>query len=102
MSVRLTTSEKCHERSSGFRQRADAIGNAPRDAGGGLTDTERELLWAEPRPKDWGQVIEVSCHQLTSGDRFRHPVFVRMHPDKLVAQKRATELSHAKTTSLPN
>lgn len=54
--------------------------------GSGFTDTERETLWAEAKAGTLiGQVIEVSCLQITPGDKFRHPSFVRMRPDKLVA-----------------
>ncbi|MBR0854785.1 ATP-dependent DNA ligase [Bradyrhizobium liaoningense] len=51
--------------------------------GAGFTDADREILWAEA--KDgllFGQVIEVSCMQLTEDGNFRHPVFIRMRPDK--------------------
>jgi ATP-dependent DNA ligase len=54
--------------------------------GSGFTDTERETLWAEAKAGTLiGQVIEVSCMQITPDDKFRHPFFVRMRPDKLVA-----------------
>lgn len=53
--------------------------------GAGFTDAEREILWAEAQSGLLvGQVIEVTCMQLTAGGNFRHPVFVRMRPDKLV------------------
>jgi ATP-dependent DNA ligase len=53
--------------------------------GAGFTDNEREILWAEAKAgRLVGQVIEVSCMQLTPNGQFRHPVFVRMRPDKLV------------------
>lgn len=51
--------------------------------GAGFSDTEREILWAEAKAgKLVGQVIEVSCMQFTPNGQFRHPVFVRMRPDK--------------------
>ena len=54
--------------------------------GAGFTDIERELLWADAKAQRLvGQVIEVSCMQFTPNGQFRHPVFVRMRPDKLVA-----------------
>jgi hypothetical protein len=54
--------------------------------GSGFTDTERETLWAEAKAGTLlGQVIEVSCLQITPHDKFRHPSFVRMRPDKLSA-----------------
>ena len=54
------------------------------DVGSGFTDTERETLWAEAKAERLvGQVIEVSC--ITPDGQFRHPFFVRMRPDKLVA-----------------
>jgi ATP-dependent DNA ligase len=54
--------------------------------GSGFTDTERETLWTEAKAGTLiGQVIEVSCMQITPDDKFRHPFFVRMRPDKLVA-----------------
>ncbi|MGJ4899130.1 hypothetical protein ACQR2B_29155 [Bradyrhizobium oligotrophicum] len=54
--------------------------------GAGFTDIERELLWADAKAQRLvGQVIEVSCMQFTPNGQFRHPVFVRIRPDKLVA-----------------
>jgi hypothetical protein len=54
--------------------------------GSGFTDADREILWAEAKAERLvGQVIEVSCMQFTPGGQFRHPFFVRMRPDKLVA-----------------
>jgi hypothetical protein len=54
--------------------------------GSGFTDAEREILWAEAKAERLvGQVIEVSCMQFTPDGQFRHPVFVRMRPDKLIA-----------------
>jgi ATP-dependent DNA ligase len=55
------------------------------NVGAGFTDEEREILWAEAMAgKVVGQIIEVNCMQFTPMGRFRHPVFVRMRPDKLV------------------
>lgn len=58
----------------------------PRGAvGAGFTDSEREVLWAEANAgRLVGQVIEVTCMQLTDHGNFRHPVFIRMRPDKLI------------------
>ena len=54
--------------------------------GAGFTDAEREILWAEAKAERLvGQVIEVSCMQFTPNGQFRHPFFVRMRPDRLVA-----------------
>jgi ATP-dependent DNA ligase len=54
--------------------------------GAGFTDTERETLWAEAKAERLvGQVIEVSCMKFTPNGLFRHPFFVRMRPDRLVA-----------------
>lgn len=51
--------------------------------GAGFTDAEREILWAEASAgRLVGQLIEVSCMQFTPNGQFRHPVFVRMRPDK--------------------
>ena len=51
--------------------------------GAGFTDAEREILWMEAGAgRLVGQVIEVSCQQFTPGGQFRHPVFIRMRPDK--------------------
>jgi hypothetical protein len=56
------------------------------NVGSGFTDKEREILWAEAKAdKLIGQVIEVSCQRFTPAERFRHPFFVRMRPDKSVA-----------------
>lgn len=53
--------------------------------GAGFSDSERELLWAEAQASTLiGQVIEVSCLELTADRKFRHPFFVRMRPDKSV------------------
>jgi hypothetical protein len=55
--------------------------------GSGFTDAERQLLWTEAVANRLiGQVVEVSCMEFTSNGRFRHPVFVRMRPDKLASQ----------------
>ncbi|MBR0866307.1 hypothetical protein JQ614_32280 [Bradyrhizobium diazoefficiens] len=52
--------------------------------GAGFSDAERELLWAEAKAgRLVGEVIEVSFMQFTPSGHFRHPVFVRMRPDKL-------------------
>lgn len=54
--------------------------------GSGFSDVEREILWTEAKAERLiGQVIEVSCQEFTPGGQFRHPFFVRMRPDKLVA-----------------
>jgi ATP-dependent DNA ligase len=62
------------------------VTTAKGDVGSGFTDIERETLWAEAKADRLvGQVIEVSCMQLTPNSQFRHPSFVRMRPDKLTA-----------------
>jgi ATP-dependent DNA ligase len=62
------------------------VKTAKGDIGSGFTDTERAILWAEANAERLvGQVIEVSCLQLTPTGQFRHPFFVRMRPDKLDA-----------------
>ena len=49
--------------------------------GAGFTDSAREILWAEANAgRLVGQVIEVTCQQLTRGGQFRHPFFVRTRP----------------------
>jgi ATP-dependent DNA ligase len=54
--------------------------------GSGFSDAERESLWTEALAgRLIGQVIEVSCLQITADGMFRHPVFVRLRPDKLAA-----------------
>lgn len=53
--------------------------------GSGFSDTEREELWAEAKAGQLvGQMIEVSCLEITPDGQFRHPYFVRMRPDKIV------------------
>jgi ATP-dependent DNA ligase len=53
--------------------------------GSGFSDTERESLWAEAKADRLvGQMIEVSCLQITPDGQFRHPFFVRLRPDKTV------------------
>jgi ATP-dependent DNA ligase len=54
--------------------------------GAGFTNTEREILWAEATAGTLvGQVVEVSCMQITPNGQFRHPFFVRTRPDKVAA-----------------
>ena len=51
--------------------------------GAGFTDAERQFLWSEAMDRRLvGQVIEVSCMQITPIGRFRHPCFRRMRPDR--------------------
>lgn len=53
--------------------------------GAGFTDSEREVLWVEAKAgRLIGQVIEVTCMQLTDHGNLRHPVFIRMRPDKSI------------------
>lgn len=66
------------------RSRLGFVTTARGAVGAGFTDRERELLWAEAQAGTLvGQVIEVSCMQFTPNGQFRHPVFVRLRPDKL-------------------
>lgn len=54
--------------------------------GAGFRDAERKSLWVDAKSGDLvGQVMEVSCMQLTPDGNFRHPVFIRMRPDKAIA-----------------
>jgi DNA ligase-1 len=56
------------------------------NVGSGFSDEERVRLWGDAKADRLiGQVIEVSCMEFTTTDKFRHPRFVRMRPDKLVA-----------------
>lgn len=67
------------------RGRLGFVTTARGAVGAGFTDDEREILWAEANAgRLLGQVIEVNCMQLTSHSNFRHPVFIRMRPDKLI------------------
>jgi len=51
--------------------------------GAGFTDVQRQFLWSEAMTRRLvGQVIEVSCMQITPNGQFRHPFFLRMRPDK--------------------
>ncbi|MFK4511815.1 hypothetical protein [Bradyrhizobium daqingense] len=53
--------------------------------GAGFTDNEREVLWAEANAGQLiGHIIEVTCMELTDHGNFRHPVFIRMRPDKSI------------------
>lgn len=66
------------------RGRLGFVTTAKGAVGAGFTDSEREILWAEAKAGTLvGQVIEVSCMQLTHDHNFRHPFFVRMRPDKI-------------------
>lgn len=68
------------------RGRLGFVTTARGAVGAGFTDAEREILWAEAQSGALvGQVIEVSCMQFTPAGQFRHPVFLRLRPDKLVA-----------------
>ncbi len=68
------------------RGRLGFVTTAKGAVGAGFTDSEREILWAEAKAGALvGQVIEVSCMQFTPNGQFRHPFFVRMRPDKLIA-----------------
>jgi hypothetical protein len=67
------------------RGRLGFVTTARGAVGAGFTDSEREILWAEANAgRLVGQVIEVNCMQLTDHGNFRHPVFIRMRPDKLI------------------
>lgn len=67
------------------RGRLGFVTTARGAVGAGFTDSEREVLWAEANAgRLIGQVIEVTCMQLTAGGNFRHPVFIRVRPDKLI------------------
>lgn len=53
--------------------------------GAGFTDAERKSLWVDAKRGGLvGQVIEVSSMEVTPNGKFRHPVFIRMRPDKLI------------------
>ncbi|PZA13979.1 hypothetical protein DNX69_00695 [Rhodopseudomonas palustris] len=59
------------------------------DVGTGMTDDEREELWAEALAGTLiGQTVEVSCMQFTPDGKFRHPRFVRMRPDKIATNEK--------------
>lgn len=67
------------------RGRLGFVTTARGAVGAGFTDSEREVLWAEANAgRLIGQVIEVTCMQLTDYGNFRHPVFIRMRPDKSI------------------
>ncbi|MCK1344462.1 MULTISPECIES: hypothetical protein [unclassified Bradyrhizobium] len=68
------------------RGRLGYVTTAMGAVGAGFTDIERQILWTEATAKRLvGQVIEVSCMMMTPAGMFRHPVFVRMRPDKSLA-----------------
>ncbi len=50
------------------------------NVGSGFSDKEREELF---KTSLIGTIVEVSCMQLTADGKFRHPVFVRLRPDKV-------------------
>jgi ATP-dependent DNA ligase len=65
--------------------RLGCVTTAKGAVGSGLSDTEREELWAEAKAGQLvGEMIEVSCLEITPDGQFRHPYFVRMRPDKTV------------------
>ena len=47
--------------------------------GTGFTDEDRIAMWPDA---PIGQVIEVSCMELTEAGQMRHPRFIRLRPDK--------------------
>jgi hypothetical protein len=52
----------------------------------GFSDEERVELWAEAQAGTLiGQTVEVSFMEYSAVGKFRHPVFVRMRPDKIAA-----------------
>lgn len=54
------------------------------NVGSGFSDEERAQLWAEAQAGTLiGQIVEVSCMEFTPTGKFRHPVFLRMRPDKM-------------------
>lgn len=66
-----------------YRGRLGFVTTSIGAVGSGFTDEERELLWTDAQAgRLVGQVIEVSCMQFTASGQFRHPVFLRMRPDK--------------------
>lgn len=52
--------------------------------GSGFSIAERRELWAETQAGTLiGQVVEVNCMELSAAaGKFRHPIFIRMRPDK--------------------
>ncbi|MGM5028332.1 hypothetical protein AB8B02_19080 [Tardiphaga sp. 862_B3_N4_1] len=69
--------------------RLGIIATALGDVGSGFSDEERVALWAEANAGTLiGQVVEVSAMELSAAGKFRHPVFVRMRPDKLHGKSR--------------
>ncbi|WP_398471794.1 hypothetical protein [Tardiphaga sp.] len=53
------------------------------NVGSGFSDEERRDLWAEASAGTLvGQIAEIHCMELTSANRFRHPIFIRMRPDR--------------------
>lgn len=74
----------CAEGNGKHRGRLGFVTTDKGAVGAGFSDAERKLLWADAKAgRLVGEVIEVSCMQLTRDGRFRHPVFVRVRPDKL-------------------
>lgn len=49
--------------------------------GGGLTDAQREEFWKRKKQL-LHTTIEVKCMELTKNNKFRHPRFVKLRPDK--------------------
>ncbi|MCK1412472.1 MULTISPECIES: hypothetical protein [unclassified Bradyrhizobium] len=73
------------EGTSKHRGRLGFVTTARGAVGAGFTDSDREVLWGEAKAgRLVGQVIEVTCMQLTDHGNFRHPVFIRMRPDKSI------------------
>jgi DNA ligase OB-like domain len=72
--------------------------------GSGFTDADRQILWAEAQAGTLvGQVIEVSCLELTADRKFRHPFFIRMRPDKLadynITHSRSSDAGFSKNSN---
>lgn len=83
--VRITGFVEGHGQHSGM---LGIVTTALGNIGSGFSEVERIALWADAQAGMLiGQTIEVSCMELTSTGKFRHPTFIRMRPDKLISAK---------------
>lgn len=73
------------------------------NVGSGFSDEDRVQLWTEARAGMLiGQIIEVRSMEMSAGGKFRHPVFVRMRPDKAPSlHAHARECQHCRGTLMP-
>lgn len=64
-----------------FKNKLGAIITPMGKVGTGFNNVDREIFWKDKNSLV-GTIIEVSCLSLTENNKFRHPRFIRLRPDK--------------------